>query len=417
MGRAWRISLWFLLLLGWTGAVYASWATATARAAAAEAKRDQVAQSRALREEVWALRHDVQVAAALGRDGSIAQSLETRLAGAHSALDTWRASEWNPRVALELERTLAAFDALDANITQARQFLRNDQRSLATEVTFVDGPEIAGAVLAHLDEVDRLLSEDAGRAPAVASVPPWAWVTMAGVVVLLALAGPAFRRDESREPVQRASAPKDARASGVLSLGNDPPTPPVETPQPAVTRPVEPPAPKPVERPDENRLDWPDVARMCTELARVNDAQELGAVLDRAIALLEARGLILWMWDPDEEHLKAVLARGYQPRTLGRLQPIGRDDANTAALAFRTGQLQVVEAEGSLLGVVVAPLLSAGGCIGVATVEMKAQRETWPEVHALTRILAAQLGTMVAGAPAREPSSSDAKSAASEIVG
>ena len=57
-----------------------------------------------------------------------------------------------------------------------------------------------------------------------------------------------------------------------------------------------------------------------------------------------------------------------------------RSADNAAAAAYRTGQLQIVLARpGESNGAVVAPLLSADGCIGALSAEIRGRRRVFRE--------------------------------------
>ena len=85
---------------------------------------------------------------------------------------------------------------------------------------------------------------------------------------------------------------------------------------------------------------------------------------------------------------------------VARLPPLARSADNAAATAYRTGQLQIVLARpGSSNGAVVAPLLSADGCVGVISAEIRGGGETSEGVQALAAIFAAQLAGVLHSTP------------------
>src|SRR6185503_17231007 len=85
-------------------------------------------------------------------------------------------------------------------------------------------------------------------------------------------------------------------------------------------------------------------AKLCTDLGRVGDTEELKTLLGRAADLLDASGLMLWMATASGGELRPALAHGYDPQTLARIPPVPRSAANAAAAAFRNATLQVVVA-------------------------------------------------------------------------
>jgi signal transduction protein with GAF and PtsI domain len=80
---------------------------------------------------------------------------------------------------------------------------------------------------------------------------------------------------------------------------------------------------------------------------------------------------------------------------MARMGSIPRDATNAAAAAFRDGELRTVNGEGLTNGALVAPLMTAGGCIGVLSAEMKGGSEKDESSQALASIFAAQLATLV----------------------
>jgi GAF domain-containing protein len=79
---------------------------------------------------------------------------------------------------------------------------------------------------------------------------------------------------------------------------------------------------------------------------------------------------------------------------------------NAAAAAYRTGALQIVLARpGAASGALVAPLLTADGCIGALSAEIKGRGETSDATQALAVLFAAQLASVLAPLALVEPPS------------
>jgi GAF domain-containing protein len=82
---------------------------------------------------------------------------------------------------------------------------------------------------------------------------------------------------------------------------------------------------------------------------------------------------------------------------------VPRKADNAAAAAYRSGTLQIVLSRpGGSSGAVVAPILTADGCIGALSAEIRSGGETSEGVQALAAIFAAQLAGVLAAAPAAE---------------
>ena len=139
-------------------------------------------------------------------------------------------------------------------------------------------------------------------------------------------------------------------------------------------------------------------AKVCTDMARVAESAQLPALLERTAKVLDATGMIVWVADPSGRELRPAMAFGYSDQVMARMGTIPRDATNAAAAAFRAGQMRTVQGEGSANGALVAPLLTAGGCIGVLSAEMKGGSEKDESSQALASIFAAQLATLVSPA-------------------
>ena len=139
-------------------------------------------------------------------------------------------------------------------------------------------------------------------------------------------------------------------------------------------------------------------AKVCTDMARVAESAQLPALLERTAKVLDATGMIVWVADPSGRELRPAMAFGYSDQVMARMGTIPRDATNAAAAAFRAGQMRTVQGEGSANGALVAPLLTAAGCIGVLSAEMKGGSEKDESSQALASIFAAQLATLVSPA-------------------
>jgi hypothetical protein len=141
-------------------------------------------------------------------------------------------------------------------------------------------------------------------------------------------------------------------------------------------------------------------AQLCTDLGRVSDSQELRSLIGRAADMLDASGLVLWMGTAAGDELRPAVAHGYDPQLAARIPSVPRSANNAAAAAYRTATLQIVLSRpGSARGAVVAPVVSADGCIGVLSAEIRDGGEASETVQALAAIIAAQLAGVLGSAP------------------
>jgi hypothetical protein len=147
------------------------------------------------------------------------------------------------------------------------------------------------------------------------------------------------------------------------------------------------------------KVDFQNVARLCTDLVRVTDTRALPGMLERAATLIDASGIVLWIADPDGRELAPIVTHGYSPHTVTRLGTIPREAENATAAAFRTCLLQTVDTDAVSNGAIAAPLVTSGGCVGVMAAEVRNQGERHDTVRATASIVAAQLATLV-GPPA-----------------
>jgi hypothetical protein len=126
--------------------------------------------------------------------------------------------------------------------------------------------------------------------------------------------------------------------------------------------------------------------------------------------VLDARGIILWIADPDGRELTPIVAHGYPAQLVNRLGAIPRDAENATAAAFRTSLLQTVHPDAESSGAIAAPLVTSGGCVGVMAAELRRDAETAESRLAAAAIVAAQLATLV-GPPARSQGRAEAAGA------
>jgi transcriptional regulator with XRE-family HTH domain len=138
-----------------------------------------------------------------------------------------------------------------------------------------------------------------------------------------------------------------------------------------------------------------ELAGLCGRLARIADPSELGPAFEEATRLLEAQGVILWMWDPQASALRPVIGHGYPQDLLTRLEGVSRDDDNAIAAAFRTCETQQVNGRSEETGAVVVPMITSTGCTGVLAFELPGGREPAAVVRAFAAIIAAQIATLI----------------------
>jgi GAF domain-containing protein len=144
------------------------------------------------------------------------------------------------------------------------------------------------------------------------------------------------------------------------------------------------------------------VASLCTQLAKVLAIRDVGPLLESATSLLDAIGVVVWLWDPQATALRPALAHGYPDDVVAKMPKVRRDTDNATAASFRTAQTRIVNSTDRTTGAVVVPLLTPDGCVGVFAVELRPGGEQQESVRALAAILAAQLATSLGFSPLAE---------------
>ena len=177
--------------------------------------------------------------------------------------------------------------------------------------------------------------------------------------------------------------------------------PVVEEPAAAAGPPVTAASP-PLSAPAPFEPDLSAAAHLCTELARVTNTSEVTPLLQEAVRILDAVGLIVWVWDAQANELRPALAHGYPDQVLAQLPTVKRDTDNATAAAFRLAQPCVVDGSDRASGALVVPLMTPSGCEGVLAIEVQHGREQTGSVRALVTIFAAQLARWIGADRAAE---------------
>jgi len=207
------------------------------------------------------------------------------------------------------------------------------------------------------------------------------------------LIGSAFEALPSRRTQARRRDDAPVERSAVASEPAVQPAPPAPTVSSAeiAADPVQPASVDPVAV----DLNLSAVAHVCTRLACTSDESELRDVVGDTARMLNAVGLIVWVWNPQASALLMGPSHGYDDEMLAQLSRVRVDADNAIAAAFRAVDTRVVESTDQATGAVVVPLLTPCGCAGVLAVELAAGREQHPSVLAVATIIAAQLSTLV----------------------
>ena len=283
---------------------------------------------------------------------------------------------------------LAEFDAALAQVTEADGQARNNLlagESLAAADALLDAARAPVATMDARARAVRQAEADRSRA-ARATIAERSWIAL-GAVALLWVGGLVLLTPVPKAAVQPVSEPVPA---------------PIPEPVPAAA----PPAPEPA------GVDLASTAALCADISRLTDTAPIPDLLRRAAAILDARGIVIWMGAGEE--LFPATAHGYDPAIVSRLRPIGRSGENATAAAWRTGEVRIVAAEGGSHGAIVAPMTGVAGTVGVMAAEVRHGRENDAATRAVTAIIASQLASVLSAWPAA--STADSTESAAEPI-
>ena len=338
------------------------------------------------------------VAAGQGEDfwfarvSAIVKDLDEKL----GSLKSMASSAVAPAALDEAAGALQDFEQMDK---RARDFTRGREWSRASDLVFTDGFDLTRKAG---DAVERAVTAEVGAhdaANAGLRQQEAIVLTAAAMVVLvgLSLLAPMVRpREYKKDDVLAGLAALTARpAVTAMRVKELPKLPDPELEDFRVVPAPKAVAPPPPPGPPDRRVDLGGMASLCVELARVADTGALPGLLERAAGILDASGVVIWIADPDGRELSPILVYGYPPQLASRLGNIQRDAENVTASAYRTGLLQTMKADLVSSGAVAAPLVTAGGCVGVMAAELKNGGEQQDPLLAAATIIASQLATLV----------------------
>jgi hypothetical protein len=400
MARSWvRVVLLVTALAAIAAAGLVTWSgESQIRAADAALRQAEAAGGRALA-NAFELRAAQQAYVALGQGEDFWFARVTALGNdLDEVLAIFKGHLSSPEAVAAVDEAAAVMQDFRQVDVRARDFTHGRQLAQASDVIFGDGFDVTRkltAAIARGVTSERVASDADAAALRQREAMVLAGGAGAAAIVLLLLV-PGGRREAS-EPAFSLALTEPSRlqaASDALDDLNDLGSGSWRSPsQPAV--PV-PPA-----------VDLTAVAGVCSDLARIGDTRAIPALLERAAAVLDAAGIVLWIADPDGRELSPIVVHGYAPQMASRLGTIAREAANVTASAYRTGLVQTVKSDSISNGAIAAPLAGAAGCVGVMAIEMKNGGEQREPLLAAATIIASQLSTLV-GPPSSRTSRAEA---------
>jgi hypothetical protein len=273
----------------------------------------------------------------------------------------------------EVEKDFKAIVVIDGT---ARQDLQQEQSLLAADLIFSEGHDTIAALVMTLRGLESAEAQTVAAQRASLERQQAGALAVIGVILIAGILWLA------RVPGSGIGDP------GSVDLSNlEPPDPGSRIPDPGLAATASP-----------ATVDLQAAADICGALARTTNTVALRDALAQSAAVLNARGIIVWMGAGEE--LFPALSFGYDERVVQRLGPIPRNAANATAEAWRTAQLRTVSADVTARGAVAAPINGVSGCVGVFAAEVRNGREEDPATRAVAAIIAAQLAGIVSAWPA-----------------
>jgi len=333
---------------------------------------------------------------ALGRVAEVLDGMETTLRARQKAAPT-------PELAARYDAALQGLAEFRNVDVRARTALSQGDRVHASDLVFVEGSQTAEKLSTELSEVRTLEQQ---HATANASRVSLARIGVTALSLLLLVAVAAYMA-RALSLVSRRAAPNLAQMIKELpppvKNGAHPTPPAIPTASvvaaaaataPSLATPV-PAAPSPATAPALRPATLAATAELCVDLARLLDGRDVPALVARASAVLDAKGIIIWSADSVAEVLRPSIAHGYAEKVLRKLQPLAMTDENITSQTFRTLQPQSMNGvhNGDSMAIAV-PLISTCGCVGVMAAEIRHTRSQ-ADVMALARIIAAQFATII----------------------
>ena len=343
-----------------------------------------------------------------------AQKAQTSLETLHQellALDTVGTAVGYP-----LAESIDSVKQLTAAESRARTHVSRDESLLAGDVIFTEGRDLMAAVSKQLADVTGAgLTNYEHRAAALRTEQQWLAAAALGLWLLIAasLATPVTRAAVADPAQWRRDLKHSLEKTTTVALETATAIPPATEP---IDIPLVTPEAEPVTvsvEPSVSLTTVQEVAGICAELSALADPEALQHALERANALLDARGLIVWVAAADAQTLSPVALSGFDPKLLSRIGSIPRDSANLTAAAFRQTAPKTAEATAGSPGAIAVALCGPSGPTGVLSVELKPGQAVDGAKVALASIVAAQLATLATPTETATPAVAERTRAAS----
>jgi hypothetical protein len=141
------------------------------------------------------------------------------------------------------------------------------------------------------------------------------------------------------------------------------------------------------------------IARLSTTLGCARSQTEVSEGLRELSEIVDASGVVLWLWDSMHRTLYPAVVHGYGGEALAKLPRVDPKGDNAIAAAFNAGHTRVVRGAPGLTGAIAAPLLTPTDSAGVLALEFEHGGEQHHDIRAVIEIITAQLSTLICSAP------------------
>lgn len=289
-----------------------------------------------------------------------------------------------------LAEALDAVDQLAAAERRARESVSRGESLVAGDVLFTEVRDLLAASLERIHTArmtlaaahDRRISELRNEQAMLAGGGLALWL-----VIALLLANPV-----TIETVKDPNAWRNELAETIKKpIQKDTPTAPLAPPAPV--------APLAPSEPSVSVSTLRSISEICADLSTLSDTGALSGALDRAAALLDASGVIVWVASNDGGSLSPVASQGFDQKLVSRIGRIARDAANLTALAYRENGARVSAATATAPAALAVSLCGPSGPLGVLSVELKPGFPADEGRVMMASIFAAQLATLASPLP------------------
>jgi hypothetical protein len=287
-------------------------------------------------------------------------------------------------VLMEAEAALGDFDAADK---RAREYLRTGDQLMAADVIFQEGAAVAMSAARQVENARLAEHEGVGTdAKRMRKREAAALAGAAGIISVIVLLLVPFSSRAADGNHYRDTGPAEgpAEAGHYRDTGWTSDRGITQAAMGARGAPTSPPV-------------LQTAADLCTEFGRIRDVDDLKRMLGRTAEILNARGLAVWLGNVEGADLQPVFTHGYSKHIVAQLPAVPRSADNAVARAYRTGVQQIVRSgPGQTNSAIVAPILTADGCIGALSTEIPGGSEGSEGAQMLTTIIAAHLAGLLA---------------------